>query len=81
MRISIRYFAALRETTGQDSEQMDVAPGADASQVRDAIVAKHPSLAGVLARSAVAVNRTYAPADQPLREGDELAFIPPLGGG
>ena len=30
---------------------------------------------------AIAVNRTYAFLDEPLSEGDEVAFIPPVAGG
>ena len=29
----------------------------------------------------IAINETYATADTPLRDGDELAFIPPVAGG
>ncbi len=33
------------------------------------------------ARLTAAVNRTYAPFDTPLRDGDELVFVPPVSGG
>jgi len=29
----------------------------------------------------IAVNESYATADEPLQDGDELAFIPPVAGG
>jgi molybdopterin converting factor small subunit len=37
--------------------------------------------AGVPPAPLVAVNRVYAPADQALVEGDEVAVFPPVSGG
>jgi sulfur-carrier protein len=81
MDVKVRYFAALRETTGQDGETLALPSGADVGSARAAVEQRYPALAPVLARCAVAVNRAYVPADAPLAEGDEVAFIPPLGGG
>jgi molybdopterin synthase sulfur carrier subunit len=81
MRIQIRYFAALREVTARDAEPLDLPDGADAAAVRSLVAERYPRLRPVLDRCAVAVNRSYVPAETSLREGDELVFIPPLGGG
>lgn len=81
MHIHLRYFAAIRETTRRDGEEVELPEGATPGAARDALAERYPALAGILPRCAVAVNRAYAPADATLREGDELAFIPPLGGG
>jgi sulfur-carrier protein len=35
----------------------------------------------VMERSACAVNHGYVPGDSTLHEGDEVVFIPPVGGG
>ncbi len=81
MNVKVRYFAALRETTGHDGEVLALPGGADVGSARAALEERYPALAPVLARCAAAVNRTYVPVDAPLTEGDELTFIPPLGGG
>ena len=81
MDVKVRYFAALRETTGHDGETLALPSDADVSRARAALEERYPALVSVLARCAAAVNRVYVPADAPLAEGDELAFIPPLGGG
>ena len=81
MNIQIRYFASLREATGRDSESLDAPTGATVSATRDLLTQRYPALAPLLPRCAAAINRGYAPLDTPLREGDELVFIPPLGGG
>lgn len=81
MRVRVRYFAALREVTGRDEETVELPEGAAIPAARSALEERYPPLARLLPPCAVAVNRAYVAADAPLRDGDELVFIPPLGGG
>jgi molybdopterin converting factor subunit 1 len=81
MNITIRYFARYREVTGRPSEGFALSDGATVAQAGQALIARYPDLAELLPRSIYAVNRQYRPADTPLREGDELVFIPPMAGG
>ncbi len=81
MNITIRYFARYREVTGRNNEQFALEDGATVAQAGQALIARYPDLAELLPRSIYAVNRQYVPADTPLCEGDELVFIPPMGGG
>ncbi|HEX6122596.1 MAG TPA: molybdopterin converting factor subunit 1 [Ktedonobacterales bacterium] len=81
MQIHIRYFASLREATGQTVEELTLPEGADVATARALLAERYPPLARLLPSCAVAVNRAYVAADTPLHEGDELAFIPPVGGG
>lgn len=76
MRVSVRLFAMLRQRAGRDALELDLPEGAT---VADALAAVE-DLAGGLPL-VLAVNREYAPAEQPLRPGDELALIPPVSGG
>ena len=82
MRVSVLYFAILRERLRRDQDTLEL-PTAAAS-VGDALVAiaaRHPEIAGLLPTVQVAVNRKIAPATQALVEGDELALLPPVAGG
>jgi sulfur-carrier protein len=81
MQVRIRYFAGLREATGTEAEALDLPGSATAADVRALLGERHPALARLLPPCAVAVNRAYVAADVPLHDGDELVFIPPLGGG
>ncbi|MBF6589186.1 MAG: molybdopterin converting factor subunit 1 [Ktedonobacterales bacterium] len=81
MRVTVRYFASLREAAGVGEEALALPMGGGVPEARALLVARHPALARLLPACAVAVNRAYAPTDAPLTEGDELAFIPPVGGG
>ncbi len=81
MKIRMRYFASFRETIGQNEEILTLHEGASVADVRVLLLNRHPRLQPVMERSVCAVNHTYVPADTILREGDEVVFIPPVGGG
>ncbi len=81
MNIRIRFFASLRVITGQSEESLALHEGATIGDVRELLVERFPRLQAILERCVYAVNRSYAPADTVLHEGDELVFIPPMGGG
>ncbi|HEX5440281.1 MAG TPA: molybdopterin converting factor subunit 1 [Ktedonobacterales bacterium] len=81
MRVRIRYFAGLREAAKIEGETLDLPDGATAADARALLGERYPALARLLPPCAVAVNRAYVAADAPLHDGDELVFIPPVGGG
>ena len=82
MKVSVRLFASMRdEAAGADRVELDLAAAATAEDVWRALVARHPSLAPRRGSLAVAVNRSYAGFHDPVAEGDEIAFIPPVSGG
>lgn len=81
MRVRVRYFAALREAAGREAETLDLPEGATVAAVRSAVADHSPAVARVLAACSVAVNRGYATPETVLAEGDEVAFLPPVGGG
>jgi MoaE-MoaD fusion protein len=81
MRVRIRLFASLREAVGRSEVELDLPDGATAEEAWERLAAEHAGLAARRARLTAAVNRTYAPFDTPLREGDELVFVPPVSGG
>jgi molybdopterin converting factor subunit 1 len=72
--VTVRLFAGLRERAGSDRVQVELPEGA---LVADLLAAME-----VAPRSCVvAINREYADAAAPVREGDEVALVPPVSGG
>jgi molybdopterin synthase catalytic subunit len=72
--IRVRLFAGLREQAGWSERELDeIARVADVWPALD--LGEEP--AGLL----YAVNREYAERDRELRDGDEVALIPPVSGG
>lgn len=81
MKISIRYFASLREIVGQSEETLAMPEGTTVAGARALLVTRYPRLDTLLERCLCAVNRGYVAVDSALHDGDELVFIPPMGGG
>jgi molybdopterin converting factor subunit 1 len=81
VKIRIRYFASLREITKQGEETLVVPDGASVTTVRTELIARYPGLQPILQRCISAVNRRYVDVETTLQDGDELVFIPPMGGG
>lgn len=81
MQIRIRYFASFREIIGQNEETLTPHEGATVADVRAWLLTRYPRLQTIMERSACAVNRGYVAPETALHEGDELVFIPPMGGG
>ncbi len=75
-RVTIRYFASLREHLGRAEEVIDL-EGVHTVADAWARATGEPLPANTLA----AVNLEYADFDQALRDGDEVAFFPPVTGG
>jgi MoaE-MoaD fusion protein len=82
MVVQVRLFALLRERAGRESVELRLDDGATVGEAIDAIGRDH-GLGDVIERMPVvmAVNREYAGDELVLREGDELALIPPVSGG
>ena len=81
MKIHIRYFASLREITGRGDETLDIPDGARVVAVQTELIARYPELQPIVQRCLSAVNRQYVTTETTLQDGDELVFIPPMGGG
>jgi molybdopterin converting factor subunit 1 len=80
--VHVRLFASLREALGgEDERELELPDGATAEDAWRHLVRHRIDLAAKRHTMAVAINRRYAPFDAALDEGDELVFLPPVGGG
>ncbi|MDW7981552.1 MAG: molybdopterin converting factor subunit 1 [Thermomicrobium sp.] len=81
MRVTVRYFAIVRELLGSAEEEHELAEGTTVGQLLEQLIAREPVLARLHRSLLVMVNRRYARPDRPLADGDEVALIPPVSGG
>ena len=81
MRVTVRLFARLRDITGASELTRELASGATISAVWQDLAGEFPELARYDRSISSAVNADYAPRDRILRDGDEVAFLPPVSGG
>ncbi len=83
MKVSLRYFASIREALGA-GETLDMPPGATVAAVRDALIARGAPYAQALGRGRAlrcAVDQAVCDEGKVLCDGAELAFFPPVTGG
>ena len=81
MRVTLLYFAVVRERLGRTRDSLELPAGATVRSALDAIAAQEPAIGTLRARIRVAVNEEFADEDHALADGDELALIPPVAGG
>ena len=77
----MQYLGMLKEFAGHETETVEVPEGASLGHLFDALQQRIPQLAGFRGAIALAVNYQYSRRDTALKEGDEVALIPPVSGG
>jgi molybdopterin synthase sulfur carrier subunit len=83
MKITVKYFASIREAIGQGSESLDTAATTLAG-LRDELITRGPAYAEALARGKavrMAIDQLMVDESAVLAEGAEVAFFPPVTGG
>lgn len=81
MIVNVLFFAQAAETAGCQWHEIELAAPATVADCRQALAQAFPQLASELTNCLIAVNCDYAGDDAALRNGDEVAVIPPVGGG
>ncbi len=92
MRVKVLYFGVLRDRFGASDEVVELADGVAVRDLLSILLARtsNDSMGNAVERGlderlwrslAVAVNREYSVPDAVLRDGDEVALLPPVSGG
>ena len=81
MRVTVRLFARLRDIAGASELAREIVPGATIGSVWRQLATEYPALGPYERSISSAVNADYARMDTALRDGDEIAFLPPVSGG
>ena len=81
MKVRVLFFAYLRDVTGAPAVEVVVAEGARVRDVQAELVRRWPDLDGQLRRIPVVVDGKVVELDAMVREGSEVVWLPPVGGG
>jgi MoaE-MoaD fusion protein len=81
MKVTVRLFAIQRQLVGRREVPLELAPGASIRDAWRALVAAYPALEPGATSVRFARNAAYADPADVLRDGDQLAVIPPVAGG
>lgn len=81
MKITVRFFAALRDVAGGERFELEVSADERVDAVWTRFANESPELESYRDRLLVSRNLEYVDLDAQLEDGDELAFFPPVSGG
>lgn len=81
MRCNVLLFAIARERAGRASVELDVLDGSTIMDLKLMLARECPELSPLLPAVRIAMDGAYVTDDQPIRDGAELAVIPPVSGG
>lgn len=83
MKVTVRYFASIRESIGQGSERVETA-ATTLDALRSELIARGGAYATALARGKsvrMALDQVMTDEGAALADGAEVAFFPPVTGG
>lgn len=85
MRLHVLYFGVLKDVFGAERDEVEMVDGGSVAMLTDLLRERGFLRSGIdesLWRSvAVAVNQEYVRGSVVLRDGDEVALLPPVSGG
>lgn len=81
MKVRIRFFAAPREAMSRTEMEQELPPEATVGVLLEHLIRDYPVLRAYIDRMRIAVNHRYAAFETHLADGDEIACLPPVGGG
>ena len=77
MKVRVLLFAGLREKAGTGERIVELPSGSRLADLEKPLGLEKTTWSSL----AFAVNQTYVPASTVLKEGDEVALVPPVAGG
>ena len=79
--VRVKFFAAPREVLGMGEVTREVPAGTTVGELIGLLTKEYPVLRAYTRFISVAVNRAYVGMQTELHDGDEVACLPPVGGG
>ena len=84
IQVTVLFFSVLRDLAGTDQLSFELGGPGDGPALSDLLTVlytAHPALERWDSRLLLAVNAEFATRGTPLKDGDEVALMPPVQGG
>jgi len=77
----VKFFSSFGNLAGVNEDELEVPEGATLRKVVEVILERYPQLKQFAEYMITSLNNRVADEDAPVKEGDVVAIMPPLGGG
>jgi MoaE-MoaD fusion protein len=81
VRVKVLFFGMLKDIVGRAEDHIEVADGARLESVFTCYARQFPRLTDMQGSIVLACNQEFCDRSAAIREGDEIAFLPPVSGG
>jgi molybdopterin converting factor subunit 1 len=81
VRVKVLFFGMLKDIVGRSEDQIEMADGARVDTVFTRYAHDYPRLTDLESSIVLACNQEFCDRSAAVREGDEIAFLPPVSGG
>lgn len=81
MRVDVLYFGTMKDLVDLEQETLELPDASTVEMLMSFLRARTSKQSDIWRTLAVAVNRDYAGQGTVLRDGDEVALLPPVSGG
>jgi molybdopterin converting factor subunit 1 len=81
VRVKVLFFGMLKDIVGRSEDNIEVADGARLESVFTCYARQFPRLTDLQSSIVLARNQEFCDRSAAIREGDEIAFLPPVSGG
>jgi molybdopterin synthase catalytic subunit len=79
--VQVLFFGLLKEIVGRSEDRIEVPPGGRLQDVFEYYAKQFPHLKDLAGSIVLARNQTFSSPAEPIADGDEVAFLPPVSGG
>jgi MoaE-MoaD fusion protein len=81
VRVKVLFFGMLKDIVGRGEDHIEVADGARLESVFTSYARQFPRLTDLESSIVLACNHEFCDRSAAIRDGDEIAFLPPVSGG
>lgn len=81
MRVKLRFFASIKDVVNASEINYKIVEGETCSEIIERLKKDYQLIEKSIERCFLAKNGSYVDRSAMLRDGDELAILPPVSGG
>jgi len=81
MKVRVKYFALYRDLLGKADEEFQLDKNATIEDLLNQLMSLHPHFKDVEAYMLISLNEEFVDKRSRLKDGDIIAFFPPVSGG